>query len=464
MSKESFIKRFNSFENIYNLNELSVNGDIPIWEIIRRDIFLNLQDDVENLRLNREKHGIKSIIYYLSSFIKSLFMKNPFFIKTNIEILIFSKSRKKLEGGEFINIYTDEICNNIKSKYSILEKSYKYTHNMDKNYAHTYYFDLIEFPSFIISKFFLRKDGSLNSVINHINECIKKEFGEISFNLNSIVYSKYYLFIISKYLISKLIDEIKPSKVLLYVSYNIYCQALTFVAKERGIPVYELQHGLIGTTHGAYNYPNDVNLKTFPDYLLSWGEYHTKGVGLPIPNKNIIPVGFPYLDNFNKEEDIVKEDLIVIISQRRDDIVDFSYKFAQKLFNYSFIFKAHPTEYQFAKKKYKNIDQLENVNVQIGDEPNLYSLMKKSKYVMGVNSTVLIEAIALGCKVLIMDLPGASAYGNLIDNVNVIKCTEYDHLSLKLDSGKCIKDTTSLKADYYFKDNAIENIKNIIDK
>lgn len=459
MNDYNFTQKFNSFEEIYHLNKC-VLGEVPVWEIIRRDIFLELQRCILNVNFSKEKHGKVSLLRFINSFIKSCVLKNPLFIKKNIDIIFFSSSRKKKINGEYVDIYIDELCQNIKSRYAILERDFKYSHHTGKLFEQTYYYDLISFPSLLYSKIGSR-NVDLDSFVVNLNNMIESEYGVTIKALTKIVRSRFYLFKVSKKLNEVLLNRINPKKIILYNSYNVFSQSLISAAKKRKIPTYELQHGTIGKSHSAYNYPPNTLLDTFPDYLLTWGEYHTKGASIPLAKQNIIVVGFPYLESqILNNKHTINEKCIIIISQRRVDIATYALEIAMKLKDYRIIFKAHPTEYHCAKDTYTDLAMLSNVQLLVDDSPNLYNLFSKSKYVLGVNSTALIEAKSFNCNVIIMDLPGSDFYFNTDDDMSLRKCNPNQFISL-LENEKCNQE--DIDGTLFFKKRAIENIKDVLD-
>jgi hypothetical protein len=68
-------------------------------------------------------------------------------------------------------------------------------------------------------------------------------------------------------------------------------------AKERGIPVAELQHGWIGAAHGAYNFGRsmwrDEMRQYLPDVLLTFGDYWAEEISSPF---TAVSIGKPHLE------------------------------------------------------------------------------------------------------------------------------------------------------------------------
>ena len=141
---------------------------------------------------------------------------------------------------------------------------------------------------------------------------------------------------------------------------------------------------------------------------------------MPISKNNIIEIGFPYLNkkishftNFNH-----KENIFLIISQpfMSKKLIMFSIKLKKKLKkNIKILYKPHPLEiinndtFYFKELEKNNIEIIKNY------DSDLYRLLSQARWVMGVSSTVLYEALAFKCKVFILNEPGSERLSKLIN-------------------------------------------------
>ncbi len=92
---------------------------------------------------------------------------------------------------------------------------------------------------------------------------------------------------------------------------------------------------------------------------------------------------------------------------------------------------------------------MENNNflVETGAVNPLYKSFAESKFVVGVNSTALIESLAANCKLILVDLPGIEYFQSLIDKKLVKKVKNSEQLT------KVTKEDdklTSIDSDYFF--------------
>lgn len=211
MRDKEFIDKFILFEKDCSLIDLKFQS-VPIWELIRRDVYLNLHSKILGANLSKERHAGKSLIKYLISFLKGFFFKNPFFINTDTELIVSSSSRKKNHNGSYEDIYIDRLLREINLKFSIIESHSKFNHFKSEHKNLTFYFDVISFPSFILSKLIFITPEQIKKVSKEINLSIEKYFGLKADDLEDILISKYYLFRYSKNIMDVLLSKINPKK------------------------------------------------------------------------------------------------------------------------------------------------------------------------------------------------------------------------------------------------------------
>ena len=169
-----------------------------------------------------------------------------------------------------------------------------------------------------------------------------------------------------------MLNKIAPNKIITTVSYSYINQIFTAVAKELFIPVIELQHGIIGKSHVAYNYKTSNEIITFPDYFFAWGSYWINGTRFPIAEDKVNVVGYPYINKFKTKGFEREKKRIIILSQRRKDLAELTVELALKLPDYEIIFKCHPSEYRVAKKEYEVFIEYKNIKLVMDDNLELY--------------------------------------------------------------------------------------------
>lgn len=474
-----------SLEKKYDLNHVKIQG-VYVWQLIRIYVYYEISRKIEVFGSPQQGKVtfIDKILSFLP-FIKNSLFSNPLSGDYSKEILIFDHPRKVKHVGTYKDIYThfliDDLKNieSVENEYEVIESPYLNKHEGKKE-------DYIKYNDrILLGSYFCKKFTNLK-----LKTCEKEKIYNIQRELNSKFNIEIDLFnIISNHILDfkyqykkydKLFKKRKTKYVLVVVSYEN--QAMISAAHNNGIKVIELQHGTISKYHLGYNYPNpkDKYLEYFPDQILSFGKYWKEVANYPINEKNIMAMGFPYLEK-NIESYInnsKNKKRILFISQGviGKQLSKFSYDLAKKLDDktnkktkqrmdenidkkidkelkdnkYNIIYKLHPGEYSNWRNNYKYLvkaEKLENFTVIDNNETSLYELFSKSEYQIGVFSTAIYEGLLFNCKIFIIDLPGIEYMDNLIEKNYVKKVDNTDELIESIVNFK----TNKYGGDFFFK-------------
>lgn len=200
-----------------------------------------------------------------------------------------------------------------------------------------------------------------------------------------------------------LLDRLRPEVILMEDAAYGTWSALIAASKRRGVRVVEPQHGWIGPTHAAYNFGAAMSTPelsaTLPDELLTFGKYWSSSVRVPFSTTDI---GKPHLETMARG--VVpwdkRPDEVLLVSSIADPegANDFALELAQQLPDgWRLRFRPHPSERPVAASRYGRM--LTHSRVILDDEPDVYMSLGTARGVVGVASTVLFEALALGCRV-----------------------------------------------------------------
>jgi hypothetical protein len=194
------------------------------------------------------------------------------------------------------------------------------------------------------------------------------------------------------------------------VYVNAWRRGLIAGARAAGAKVIEPQHGAISRLHSLLSWPVDSTPAYLPDAFLAWGQYWVDSCGLPRNVKTLeigAPSAFARVRNQLADGTLrVDPQHIVIASQvqQTQAIIEFANCAAATNPNYKFSFKPHPQE-DMALVASLLDGGLSNLTLV---DPNqaLLPLIAASGGVIGVFSTALFEAAALGKAVGIIKLSG----------------------------------------------------------
>lgn len=459
MKKISTLKELYSIlekiENQENLFRKKIE-EIYFWKIIRFSLLCEIGIKVKLMRKTQDEKNINKIEKtkkLLLGTIISFFKNNNF--KKNI--IVFEFNDFKLYGNFedeknlLSKFYFDLIEKFKKEKIDFevvyplyLEKEYRLEKNSyaEENYKYLFF----KIIGFIKNKFNLFKFSFEDkNYLNKLRKYFEKEIDNLEIlnekNLRKILinfeceYKYYHNFFRIK----------QPQKIYIICSYGK--EALIAAAQDLNIEVIELQHGVITKYHIGYNFP-DVKIPYFPDKLLLWGEYWKANVDLP-KNVKIELYGYPYLKRQHEKYKNIEKNLnqVIFISQGTigKKLSEKAIEFVKENPQLKVVYRLHPGEFLRWKKEYKDLYEsrnLENLEISDNNEKNLYEYLFESEYLIGVNSTVIYEALNLGLKVGVVNLFGVEYVEQLIKE-KYIKLFQIDE---KID----IKELKNLKTINFF--------------
>lgn len=213
----------------------------------------------------------------------------------------------------------------------------------------------------------------------------------------------------------RLLDRVRPRAVILVVHYSRRCMAMTELARERGIPVIELQHGLIGPTHLAYNYAPGRCPEMFPDYLFTFGDFWREITpGLPLPAERAPAVGFEWLDRHRREAIAEASGTtgdprtLLFLSQGSigKELSRLAVETSERLDprRWRVRYRLHPGEKHGWERRYP---WLEGAALEVDEGARgVYDAFAAADAQVGVYSTAVYEGLTFGLRTLVARLPG----------------------------------------------------------
>lgn len=474
------IEKFIKYEFEHNLFNKEIKG-VKFWQYIRSSIYCNeIMKQKYNLGQGHSNLSGKKFIakvWYKLKQIPNFILKNPLYGLNQRDILVLNHSRR-IKNGEYYNCkYTDEILENMKNSYYVFEEPYLEKHFRPIRTKNIRYFDYINFIILIKKKVFrffnpnfetlCNKDiNGLYLLLNKINILFNVNVDEskVIKEIENLILEyklgkKYY---------EKILNKVKP-KIIIEICYYGFSRFLfNELAKKRGIKIIELQHGVMGKYHVAYNFYKKLELETFPDYIFLFGDFWKKHTQFPINKEYLIVTGFPYFENrINKIKNESKKN-----NRKRKNILFISgghigrqlSKLAielDKLIDrkkYNIIYKLHPGEYDRWKRIYP---WLVNSSIKIIDsnKKDIYYYLEKSNYQIGVNSTAIFEGLGFNLKTFIYKCKDEHKYmKELYENNYAQLITSADDIVSKLNN-----DEKNIKnIEFFWKSNSLKNVINSI--
>jgi len=437
---DKLLKKFEIIEKKFKLDVHKINN-VSWWDFSRYIIYeellskANLNGNQFFKRKKAKKSFIKKILnftikfYYFFNYL--LFSKSPIWIKSHTNI-IFGHPRRVFEGKLYVDKYSDPFIEIFQDKvnFALIENSLSFKHFKPAKTKNLFYGESLIFIANIISKFFYRKIPIKDKIfIKKLENSFYKNF-KIKLNLLDLIKKRLPLYR-AELIIYKFFFKIKKPKKVIVVN-SIGYESMIEAAKSLSIVTYELQHGSPARGKLNYDYSSGLKKSSFPDFFLSFGKIFTNDIKLPISQKNIIEVGFPYLNKklSNTLNLLKKENIFLIISQPNPIskiLIDFSLNLRKKLSkDVRILYKPHPSEIFNEDTSYFKKLEENKIEVIKDYEVDLYKLLNKTKWIIGVSSTVLYEALAFNCKVFVFKAPGYERLTKLLnfDLIHLYKSTK----------------------------------------
>lgn len=407
MELEELFDKFLQFEYKSNMFEKSVEG-IYYWKYVRFSVENDLRNYFDIYTDDAiVKYKPKEYKYSWREKVKISILKNTDFWRKR-DILIIPHERKyEWEDGSARCIYTDSIDKKLKRSHYILDKKSPNGYYKKLKSKSVIYMDIeSQFKITNEKPIVFTKQKFEEDIINPIETCFgikvslkdkNKWITQINASLNRRQrYEMYY---------ENVLDIISPKLIIVVVGYDFDRMILCEVAKRRKIPVVELQHGKVSGYHVAYNYYSAYKNIDFPDYFFCYGDMEKESVRFPIAKENILPVGFPELE---KESNIAveKDDKVKImfVSQLNPVIAEYAIALDRALASeqYEIIFKLHPKEYDDYHERYGKMFLDSNIHVVGNYKETVHQLLQKMDWVIGIGSTVLVEATMFDVKIVVL--------------------------------------------------------------
>lgn len=408
-----------AIEEKYPVHKITVNGQ-QVWSYLRMRyywewIHLRSTEAGENVPI-----GSSAPLQRFSSLRRALHDFQYFFRKYDCVFLSNTTSNRIDYRGRYYNRFLDPIADELGQEHVLcLENPYPtlpptqpaYT----KHVASLQAAELAAVPYRLLARA-TRKKYSIQGV--ELLEDIQAEYG-LRFDYArrvKVFESKVAAF-------SLLFRRLRPKALVLTCYYNDPFPAAITAAKRLGIKVVEVQHGMIGREHPAYNFGARLDRTCFPDYLLVFGEREsaTFADSRFIDPQNVIPVGSFYIDHMRKR---CQQDPAVVERLRRyRRVVGVTLQWTVENRLIRFIFEAAKLDRTVlyvliprlpAQRDYSALDLPGNVTVST--EKGFYEMMGYVDFHSTVYSTCALEAPSLGVQNIMVNIDNQSQenYGHML--------------------------------------------------
>lgn len=452
------------------INNKAIDG-FQYWNYMRRDMVKSFDDEyaeVEPAFIKEIKEQKSEGIFSKIKKAGDLFSPDGFDRAEKQDVLFICHTRRVDMDGKLVSIYTDPVADRFESSATL---QWYLPAGDDKNRIcskNILFGDRVSAGSYL-RRYFVKyfKSAEYKRVREKIYEDMKEPFRELK--LNYPLHPKPKLFadraaelcFFYKYkrpIYERLLDRISPKVIVEVVGGGFDTEIINEIARERGIPTIELQHGA-----GALEiwYPKNVTVKQFPQWYFTFGEFWKKATHPPIPEDHIIPVGFPYhereMEAYRGSGEKKGETVIFLSgSKYGKEFFKVASDLKKRRPDINIIYKLHPREYPFREERY---GRKEDTGIEIVDNNAvpLYELFSRCTSQVGVDSTAVYEGMSFGLKTYIWDIPKAVLTKDLTDLKYGALFKDGEELARIMDSG------SSAVSDYdindFFMEGSLDNIE-----
>lgn len=462
-------------EDKYHLLEDDIDG-FAYW-VFHREAFM------AKMLENKNHYGASYQLNQLSAWgkfkLRCTMIKNAVFYNrvplVNADLMVFNHERRVRYGEIYECIYTDEIVKCFPNVV-VFERPYQQQHLRPVNTDHLVYTDRIE----VLATFYLlfhklvlkRRYGQIQELVRSKIKPACDEVAQLmqvdydADEIVNMVCDGYFLYQKKKELFDEEIKKYNPKVILEVVGDNVDCMVVNELAEAQKIPTIELQHGVTGREHTAYNYPKGAVIRQFPQYFFTFSEYWSNEARYPIPPKQRIAVGFPHLErNAEKFRKIAKDEkkIILFISQKPvgKELSDIAVGLNGKIDKdaYRIIYKLHPAEYDGWQADYPELAR-SGIEVVDNFRTELYYLFAISSYqIGGLSSTAIFEGLYFGLRTFIYRDKAVSFLLSLCEQgfADAFDCAEELYRLILEET-----DTSEMSA-MFWKENALDNMRKEIE-
>ena len=402
-------------EEKYDIKNISSN-DLPIWQYIRNLLCSQNIQSNHQAPLNTIKRG-----YYM---MKNRSWGNIPKQKTYKYLLFTDSNEQKLYNNQYIDKTAQNLIELIKNELLLIVNPCEKKHNASSqqvaNHMSSSFFHYQRWQSGLSKSYSIKNKDLLDTILKKYELSLDIEY----YNQLFFTYTKIF---------KNWLSQIKPNTVFINCYYSLFHQALIYACKKKKIKTVELQHGLISKQHIQYSPQKFIGTETFPDYILTHGEYVRPAINTNfIDPNNIFPVGHYYLekrlttnlDQPKKLKDYKKTIVVSMQNDIEDPLLQSINRIAAKKPSVLFLIKCRDLKNIRSKLK----------NVKIENDQDIYTLVQNADLHISCYSTVALEASALGTPTILININNMAKlhYSEICKKFTNIKVCESENEAIDL--------------------------------
>lgn len=456
ISYSEAVKKLCQIETEIGIYDECLKGlNVPIWRIVRwpyRGKFVIKETGVRAINNHPRLVLYNHIFAYFKSFIQVL---RIVFSKIECKNLIYGFARKEFINGKYIDKFSDPLIqfSSLGDSYIYFERGRSGVHKEPRPIGNILWTEFIDYTAIFLAVFYAPFLFLKN--IKAYRNLFKKGalvFGFSKKDKANIVFTSA-VFMITVSFVCIIMKILKVKHVFAPALGNAFEYVVS--SRKNGVPCFEIQHGI--TTDVTVTYSGLYEPRWAPDLFFAFGESSLTGY-FGVPVEKVLNIGYAfkkYLINLNVT---VEENSFLFLSDPEitERIIPFAIKIAKAFQSCTFSFRAHPQEILTDSQK----NELKEGGIRlIGSEENSYVCVKRYCGVIGVNTTVLYEALSVGVKAACISIGGLEPeqFPNPISREHIFVLNSIESFARFVSNTEV---QPSIKEYYFsdFKKNVFENI------
>ena len=396
MEFNEILKRFYAMEADLKLFERKDANGIYYWDIFRFDIFDELTEGGQSSSNNKGK--VSNRLPFIS-LVKQLLNNIKIIFRKRCNFYIFASSRNRYNGtSTLFDQNTHGLISMLPKDQVLVQETYA----ADQKTLYDEYDRLFGLNS--LARLFKKPRIVPFDEFNELVQEIKSVFPQSKVTLEQFI-NLYYRFYKERQLYKVVFKNLCVEKV--FMSQNGLQKGLFAAAKDSGVLVYEMQHGIVNDGHLAYSYPriDGIDDKVYrPAYMCTLSDFWLKDVYMPYTKKIVLGNDYfkPSIDISKKPQ--LNKILVVSSSFMRNELwlfLDSCKEYWPDFRKYEIVYKLHPNEYSCVEEYKEHFREFNNITVST-NEKNISQWMEDCSTLLTILSTAAYEALQCNRKVIVL--------------------------------------------------------------
>jgi hypothetical protein len=381
-------------------------GGIPLWRLIRSDQISAFLSRAGRGRDNYNRPRIGSLARFLAGVGRSLIHMARL---RRYRHLVIGFARRRLDGGVWVDTFFDPLIELMGPDETLcMERPFVGRHFRPARTQHLLYYDWVKATATLAGRLFFWVVGLRGSTsLDALARIVAEKVGMPVDSVRRRICRANMEFRVERQCARFIINRVSP-RTLLLVNRGIN-HALIAACRERGVRVYELQHGVMHVA--GYKQGTRYDEHIDPHGFLTFGECWTR-FDWGVPKAAVKVIGYRYIwqqRERQRQSRRPRGDAVMLVSEP-GCWQQLSRPFSEIVARHPkmrFVLKLHPQDVDDWPSRYP-AGLAENVTVVDDPSADLYDLFGQCRAVVGYGSTVLYEASFFGLRVCILNEDGTN--------------------------------------------------------